>query len=751
MVVHWLTNDDLGRDYITSLREAAQKSYPEMTLSLRTADGVEIWVKEIDDQVRYITAQGNPELMEVIRTGRIKAGADTVSLYTEGTKTLGGQTYNAGPFKKALGNYRRLDGIPPRVIAPDAKTAVERSRTMDVAVTHMFSYLNGRPTNYLSRSPVFREEYWSRIANYLGGSSEQAAREIVETATAQYAAKGITRQQLKAIKTAAARRNADGVLQKADIDNLAKDDALEKVKDLLYETSNKSHLWDAMRIAAPFGAAWAEVFSTWARISFNNPKVLDRLAHGIHGAQQQGSNVLYEVTNTPHDSDQGFFFKDPSNGEESFAWPMPPQAQSLITMGTPGTSAGIQVPAPVGGLNLIGQVQPGFGPIVTAPANKFLNQPGWKEDVLNFIAPFGGPSAEDQGGVGNMLLDTVTPAYLKKFLTAVYPVTASQKSQLMSATNAAQVYLASTKGYDLSLQADIARMEEDAKNMARRIYFLRAIGQFILPTIGSPEQAAYTGNGELVLQTKLSAILRQYQDDPGEGGYGYQEGFIRFLRDFGTEPYLLGADASDSKGYMAPTHGTYDWMREHPDLMHRYEDVWGLLVDNPGTEFYYPAYLAQVREGFRTLTDPGELVEQANARIGRALYTSYRNQYDEPDERQAAELRALQDQLELQFHGYQRIPESGFTTPGKIDSLEQAAFDPDVAKLPVAASLQTYFNKRKEYNGMGISDFRTGTGREVAPELWSLGTQLAAQDPTFKTAWDRLLSYEFDSAQFEGE
>jgi hypothetical protein len=545
-----------------------------------------------------------------------------------------------------------------------------------------------------------------------------------------------------------------------DVDALAKDDALQVVKELLYDTSDKTHLWDAMRIAAPFGAAWAEVMGTWARLLVNNPRVLDRLAHGMYGLQQQGSNAIYQALGVQHDPEQGFFFKDMTTGDESFAWPMPAQANAFLTGGLGGGDPGIMAAAPVSGLNLIGQVQPGFGPVVTSTAGLLLNHPGWREDVLNFIAPFGGPSMQDAGGLGNAVIDSVTPAWVRKLMVAVFPVNAEQKSQLAAAQQTAMIYLASTGDYKLGgagVSAVLARSEQarlvaNAETMARRLYFLRGIAQFALPTLGAPEMSAVTGNGELVLQVKLAGLLGQYQADPAEGGYGYQQGFLRFLRDYGKELYFMGVDGSDSTGYGAPTKKTYEWMRNNNDLVTTYDGVWGLLVPDPGTEFYYPAYQAQIRRGFRTMVNPDKIPELANARLGRALYTSYRDQYgDSPTEAEAAELRSLQSRLEIQFPGYSRIPESLGGTGTLILELEAASKDPRVLRSPVGPSLATYFQARAQIRSQGVSDLRTGLGRELAPDLYYLGSQLAANDPAFRAAWDRLLSYEFDSEQFAQE
>jgi hypothetical protein len=750
-VAWWMTNHPKGKEYLTALREASYKSLPDFSTQLRTADGVKKFVQDVTDQVTYMTAQNDPELVKVILNGRVRVGDDTVRMFGNPTEGLGGQVWNDGAFTRALRNYTRLDTKPPQVVTPTGIVTKSQVSAWNRATTQMFSFLNSRPSNYLSRSPVFRNEYWNRVAHYLSLADDQA----LETITASIKGEVLTGKQKRLFARAVKNRDAEHAhLTAGDIDQLAKSDALTTVRDLLYDTSDKTNFWDGMRLAAPFGAAWAEVLSTWTRIIADNPRVLDRVMHAIHGAQQEDSNILYDITNTAHPNDQGFFFKDLTTGDESFAWPMPAQAQRFLTWGINSQNPQTVFPAPVSGLNLIGQVQPGFGPIVTAPVQAVLGGvgEGWSEDVLNFIAPFGGPSPEAAGGIGNALIDSVTPAFMRKLLTSVYPATPAQKAQLASANLSSQVYLASTGDYDLGDPDDVLRLQENAQSMARRLFFLRGIAQFVLPTMGSPDQTAMTGNGELVMQAKLAELLRSYQSDPGEGGYGYQQGLLRFLRDFGKELYLMGVDKSDSTGFMAPTRNTYLWMRKNQDLVNKYPDTWGLLVENAGTEFYYPAYQAQVRQGNRTMIDPGDLVRLANERLGRALYTGYRDQVgDNPTESEAAELRQLQDKLELQFPGYDRIPTSLGGTGVKINELARAAKDDKVKGTPVGQALLTYFEARQQIRDQGISSLRTGEGRDLAPDLYYLGQQLAASNEAFGVAWDRLLSYEFDPAQFEDQ
>jgi len=750
--VWWMENHATGKEYVLSLREASAKHRPEFSQSLGNVDGMARFAQELEDQVRYATAQMDPALVGVIKRGHlVKKNGDEVRMFVDPSHGRGGQVYNAGgkgDFIAELRNYTRLDTRPDKVVAPKELLSKADTKIRDRAVTAMFSFLNSRPTNYLSRSPVFRQEYWDRVAEFATVATDEAAAAIEK----QLDKVQVPKPQAKAIRKALAKRDPQYAhMTKSDIDAMAKTRALDKVQELLYDTADKTHFWDAARIVAPFGSAWAEVFKTWTKLVIDNPKVLDRMAHAIYGAQQPGSSAVYEATGTPHDEHQGFFFKDATTGDESFAWPMPQQFQQFLTMGmASGDSPEVMFPAPVSGLNLIGQIQPGFGPIVTGPATQLLNQPGWQEDLLNFIAPFGGPGVDVKGGLGNAVVDSVTPAWVRKLLVSVHPITPEQKSQLASANQAAQIYLASTGKYNTGTADGTAALQADAETLARRLYFLRGISQFVLPTMGSPEQAAVTGNGELVYQTKLAAILRDYERDPAEGGYGYQQGLLRFLKDFGSSLYLMAGAKSESTGFASPTRETYDWMRNNNDLVGKYSRTWGLLVPEPGSEFYYPAYAGMTRQGSRTLVDPSLLVETANQRLGQALYQSYRDQIGEsPDEAQSDQMRAYQSMLELKFPGYSRIPDLGSGTAVMILELEQASRDKKVLASPIGEALSTYFKARSAMRAQGVSNFRTGDGRDLAPQLYALGQSLAQEVPAFTMAWDRLLSYEFDAEQFE--
>ena len=757
-VVWWLTNhEEKGLDYLRSLREASRKSYPEFSAELMTTDGVTKWVQEVADHVRYMTAQGNEELEKVILHGKITVDGKVEHLFRDPTVGKGGQVWNFSGkpnsgFTHLLANFLDVETKPGVVITPTGVVTKQDLSGWDKSVSFIFSVLNSRPSNYLSRGPLFRQHYYDQLPEYLTIATDQAVAKIMKNAENMT----LTRAQRKAMEKAVANRDPKFThLSAEDVDNLAKNDALDRVRELLYETSDRTHFWDAMRIAAPFGAAWAEVMSTWVRMIGENPRVLDRVAHGIHGAQMEGSNIIYDTLNMTHPADQGFFFKDIETGQESFAWPMPSIAQKSLLWGTAasGMNPGVTFPAPVAGLNLIGQVQPGFGPVVTAAAELFLSGgKAWQEDLKNFIAPFGGPSPEGSGGLANALLDSVTPAWVRKLIVGVYPNTPEQKSQLAAATTSSMIYLSSTKRYDMGSDEGRTALLEDAQSMAHRLYMLRAVSQFVLPTLGSPDQAAMTGNGELVMQSKLAEILRSYTLDPGEGGYGYQEGLLHFLRDYGSELYLMGVSRTSSTGYMTPTRETYTWMKNNTSLTHKYPKVWGFLVDDPGTEFYFPAYQAQVRQGFRTLNPPTDLVLAANSRLATARYQSYRDQMgDNPTEEEAAQLSQIQSSLEAQFPGYSRMPESFGDTAGKILQLQEAAGDSRVKSTPVGQALGQYFAARTQYRNMGVTSFRTEAGRDYAYELHALGESLASQNVAFAAAWDRLLSYEFDSAQFSQE
>ena len=140
----------------------------------------------------------------------------------------------------------------------------------------------------------------------------------------------------------------------------AKRDSIEETKDLFYDLSNKSNVADAMKFIFPFGDAWYEVLSRWAKIQ--NPTIsggqslrnVRRVQQPIKAGQQSG------------------FISTNEYGEETFNWNL--TAGSLLNSFIPnGANVQLQGKVPISSLMFIdptarGVFAPGVSPIIQIAA-----------------------------------------------------------------------------------------------------------------------------------------------------------------------------------------------------------------------------------------------------------------------------------------------------------------------------------------------------------------------------------------------
>src|SRR5690606_3320160 len=162
----------------------------------------------------------------------------------------------------------------------------------------LFGILMERPTNYLSRSPTFKQEYWNRVRELLPFADESAQAQMLRRGRAESIpgfgsrasrrsgrlprAQRTTEAQAR-VNRAIERGEIDGWLDLEDIDTLAKAYALDRTRELLYDMSNRSQFWDAMRPVSPFGEAWEEGITVWLNEVTRNPAAVRRFQQTIQG------------------------------------------------------------------------------------------------------------------------------------------------------------------------------------------------------------------------------------------------------------------------------------------------------------------------------------------------------------------------------------------------------------------------------------------------------------------------------------
>ncbi len=155
---------------------------------------------------------------------------------------------------------------------------------LDKAVNFLFANLMAKPTNFLSRSPAFKQFYWRRVANMYQDMTEKAQAEllikvrkegvnILKPTDEGFSWFHDLGKPLRSVREASGRMTAvdevittfekgakgklgTGVMDDfGQIDEIAKAYALEETKRLLYDLTNRHNWSDQLRVILPFGEA----------------------------------------------------------------------------------------------------------------------------------------------------------------------------------------------------------------------------------------------------------------------------------------------------------------------------------------------------------------------------------------------------------------------------------------------------------------------------------------------------------------
>lgn len=707
------------------------------------------------------TRPGNRELIEMIATGKLR-GMDIHN------------RKNYAEIYKILEN--EFGDQLPKFAKVAKKPDVNLGTQWDKAVSTMFQWLMSKPTNYLSRSPAFRQFYWRKIGELLPlATAEDQATMLMRAKEA-----GIGRDSLRAWIKRIVRGDEDvadedvvrglerllseghtlegnilatGAAAGGDIediqhlDEIAKAAALEQTRRLLYDLSKRSNFFDMTRLIFPFGEAWFEIISTWGRLVKENPNVLRRLQQGIEGARESG--VVYE---------------DPNTGEEVFnypgagllaSWMFDPIDREAEAAGEEvgpgrGTVAGPQMTGRVLGLNLmLGSWLPGMGPVVQIPASQleFLKDPDWKF-VRELVLPFGATDIESPGG----LVDTQLPAWFRKALAALGKPTGDDER--LFANTVIDVYrtLLLNGGDDSTPEAHAAMLEE-AKRLARGIYRIRAISQFAGPTGAQVRWDARDREGRT---WALQALATEYRVILDKHDYDQNAAFREFTEVFGLDPSGLYTAKTRSVRRRSVTEAGYEWEWDHPELFEEFPlTAYYARPDDPDEEFDYPAYLKQLKDKNRVALTPEQWVRERNDFLGRLAYEKARRIAGiAPGAATDAWLRNIRYQLMNRYPGFNEDLVGGVQQASRdqvIRELETWRTNDDLTATETGQGLAIYMDARQmamvQSESMGLSPlgFRSAARTRVLRDwLRTIAQDAIRQYPDFGVLWDQVLSSELD-------
>ena len=676
------------------------------------------------DDVLYRTGN-DQELLQAIVTGKIagdkiigRTGAVTGNVPSSELKdALKGVFQSGNADISKLAKYIGTEIVPGSVKARD----LERyTQIKDDMTRWFFQSVYGKYSDKLNRSPAFRGFYWRRVEELIPHMDQTTARAMLDEARGT-----IPKRQYEAMERRAAAANGD--LDREAVDQLAGHAALEDTTDLLFDTTNRTQLFDVVRVMMPFGEAWREIITSYGRLIRQNPRSIRRFQQAING--MRGAGIMYKN----------------EYGEESIALRGSGPLMEMATLGA--VKADLSVGAK--SLSIGTSVIPGMGAVVSMPVYKLIpDEPGtdWMREVL---FPYGKPTGVDA---------VPLPGWSKRILESTGWVGGDVALNTQQAVMD-QLYTKDPDRYAGDMELLIA----DAKAVSQGVLMMRGIAQAFSPGAPTVRYIAETEEGD-VAAAKLAEEFRTMQLPESEGGRNmdYNDAVEEFLDRHGSGAalYIVGKTEAQVKGLDA-TRDFSNFERENGWLFSDHTEIAGYFGPH-GAGFDYGTYVRQLEAGYRRKLTTNERIAAANQVIGSMMVRNQEEILEAQTPReewgpaQRTYLKLYKMELEKELAGYTRHAAYDVNEQKRqTDDLFEAAHDERLADNKTAAAIREYQVQRQKMLDDAASKGYAGIAESNATSvhrtyLTLYGEALAREEPGFQVVWDRLLSREVEPKEPAG-
>ena len=628
----------------------------------------------------------------------------------------------------------RNNNLPTRVkYAPELGEADELGITekqkealklWNRGVNFFFDNVYGTASRKFERSPIYRQFYYEQFidnADLLTKEQAQLFRESIEGRASKL---GITKEKLfggkdqyNSLITKLDSANGTGTLKQ--LEDYAGLRALQSTKETLFNAVERNNLEDILRIIVPFGSAWREVLKRYGSFLAEDPTRIRRAQLIYNGA----------VNFDPDNDGQGFFYKDPITGQNTFNIPFSGDMAKLIT----GVNAPLQ--APVKGLSMGLQVIPSIGPVAQIAASELIPDTPSTDAIVEILLPYG----RKKGGA-------LIPGYATKAYSAFRDNPGKTESIYANTYTETVRALSATGDYNLEDPAEKERLLNDAKWRARVLTGFRALSQFLGPTSGTPEAIVETDKGDIY----ASYLLKAFQDLQAEN---YDTAVKRFLDIYGDDALLYVSSKTQAvQPGLAATEQFGQWERRNGSLLEAFPLTAAYFAPG-GDDFSFSVWDRQIRTGKRERLTADEMIDLAQFRVGNAIYRDLKRQAGKyPPEEVRDWLRRSREKINKKFPGF---PAKPMFTVGEFDrsikEMKRAVTDPRLAGNEIAGAAREYLNYRDQaiaqYVAAGGKEGGFATAKQAAELrqwLFNIGVALSDAVPDFQRVWDRELASEVD-------
>lgn len=643
---------------------------------------------------------------------------------------IGARAEGAESLKNAIAR-NAADGLLPKSTIYENFAAKQTSKADELlggwrAVSRwFFNNVSAKAMMKLEKDPIFRQLYYKNVYENIDLLSPAEARRALDNIASSAAAakttpeKWATKGTIKRLEAqAASNSTATGTYRQ--LNEYAGRVAGFEMSDILFDAAGKKNIEDALRIAAPFGAAWREVFQKWAKLIAEDPAAVLRAQRAYNGLSEAGAIG----------GEGGFFYKDPVTGERMFTFPFSGEFTKLVTRG----AINAPLAAPVKRLTMGFNVMPSIGPMGQIAASQILPDKPAFDEIRDVLLPYG----ETAPGFG-----FVMPGWLKK-LDNVWSQN-TIKSDTVYATTYIDVMraLSATGQYDLSTEEGKNQLMNDAKDKARWITIFRAASQFLGPTAGAPQYKLKLQGGDIY----AGELVKEFQKLQSEN---YDTAVGKFLEMYGQEAELYISSKTKAKyGGLEATDEFGNFERDNEEFFNRHKEVAGYFAPE-GSEFSFAAWDRQLRTGKRERLTDVEVIRTAQNAIGSYKYRQLRLMFGSyPSSEQRLWLKRQRSLLARQYPGF---PEKAVFEVGKLEQfvtqLDQASQYPGIGDLPVTEAIRRYLEARDQAiqaaSNAGADLSRSVAAQPLRDWLIAQANQLISEVPSFGRVFDRELAAEIE-------
>jgi hypothetical protein len=591
-------------------------------------------------------------------------------------------------------------------------------------VNFFFDNAYGSASRKFERSPIYRQFYYEQFienADLLTPRQAQLFKDSIEGRAARLS---ISKEKLfggkdKYDELIAKLDSANGTGTVKQLEDYAGLRALNSTKETLFNAVERNNMEDILRIIVPFGPAWREVIKRYGSFLIEDPTRIRRAQLVYNGA----------VNFDPDNDGQGFFYKDPITGTNTFNIPFSGELSKLIT----GINAPLQ--APVKGLSMGLQVIPSIGPVAQIAASELIPDTPSADAIVEILLPYGRKKP-----------GALVPGYATKLYSALRDNPGKTESIYANTYTETVRALSASGEYNLDDPAEKERLLNDAKWRGRILTLFRAASQFLGPTSGTPEAIVETNQGDIY----ASYLLKAFQDLQATN---YDTAVGEFLRIYGDDALLYVSSKTEAmQPGIAATEQFGDWERKNGALLETFPLTAAYFAPG-GDDFSFSVWDRQIRTGKRERLTASEMIDLAQKRVGNAIYRDLKRQAGKyPPAEVRAWLSRQREKISEKFPGF---PAKPMFTVGEFDrsvrEMKRAVEDPRLANNEIAGAAREYLTYRDQaiaqYVAAGGKEGGFATAKQAADLrqwLFNIGTALADAVPDFQRVWDRELASEVD-------